>query len=134
MKLIHEYTIKVIIFLMAMSVVMEVILLALLYIRSSQIFIKSYQQTILNTEEKSIEITQKIAIHIKNVIVKYLADLKLIGKHALLLNGKGKNFTTEMNKNAKIVNNNNKQKHIVKATREELLKVETLKKVYKSIF
>ena len=130
MKLIHEYTIKVIIFLMAMSVVMEVILLALLYIRSSQIFIKSYQQTILNTEEKSIEITQKIASHISFIIGKYLTDLKLIGKHALLLNGKGKNYTTEMNKNLKFFNNNNNRKNMIYSTKEELFKNEDIKKYF----
>ena len=134
MKLIQEYLIKIIILVISLSILMEIILFILFYLNSIQIFNTTYKQTMLNTEEKSIEITQKIAIHIKNVIVKYLADLKLIGKHALLLNGKGKNFTTEMNKNAKIVNNNNKQKHIVKATREELLKVETLKKVYNQFF
>ena len=62
MKLIQEYTVKMIIFIIILSISMEIILLVLLYSRSNQIFISSYEQIILNSERKSIEITQKIEI------------------------------------------------------------------------
>ena len=134
MKLIQEYTIKVIIFTIVLSFVMEIFLLCLLYIRANIIFKESYQQTILNSETKSIKITQKISNHISNVIIKYLTDLKLIGKHALLLNGKkDKNYTTEINKESTFFKNSYNQKHLVIATKEELFKVDSIKKMFNDL-
>ena len=40
------------------------------------------------TEKKAEEITQKIEEYTKNLLTRYMTDLKLICRHALLLNGK----------------------------------------------
>ena len=134
MKLIQEYTIKIIIFAIVLSVAMEFILFSLLYMRGNIIFKESYQQTIINSETKSITITQKISNHMSNVIIKYLTDLKLIGKHALLLNGKkAKNYTTEINKESEFFKNSYNQKHLVFATKEELFKVGSIKNMYNDL-
>ena len=121
MKLIQEYTLKVIIFMIVLSVLMEISILILLYINSAQIFMDVYQKTITKSEAKSIEITKKIENHTSNIIIKYFTDLKLIGKHALLLNGKnGKNYT-KINNNSHIFNNNDKQKEIIVTNKNNLL-------------
>ena len=113
MKLIQEYTIKVIIFMIVLSVIMEISILILLYINSAQIFIDVYQKTITRSEAKSIEITKKIDNLTSNIIIKYFTDLNLIGKHAVLLSGKnGKNYT-KINNNSQIFNNNDEQKEII---------------------
>ena len=89
------------------------------YLRSNRIFISTYQETISNSEIKAIEITNKIQQHISNIFYKYLTDLLIIGKHALLLNGKkGQNYNTEINKESNVFNINNKQKEIINAKRK----------------
>ena len=131
MKLIQEYTFKVIIFIISLTIIMEISILALLYLRASQIFMTTYQQTITESETKLIEITKKIENHSSNIIIKYLTDLKLMGKHALLLNGKyGKNYSTEINKESNLFKINDKKKYIINAEREILNQKDYIRRMY----
>ena len=130
MKLIQEYTVKVIVFMIVLTVLMEIGILILLYINSSQIFMVTYQQTVANAEIKSIEITKKLESHTSNIIMKYFTELKLIGKHALLLSGKkGKDYT-KINKYSNIFNINDNQKEIIIAQKNYLINKDCLRKYF----
>ena len=93
MKIIQEYTTKIIIFCIILCVLLEVIILLILLFRSSAIFKSTYNQTIEKSEKKSMEITEKIKDYTYNLVMRYNTDLKLICKHALFLNGK-KDYNT----------------------------------------
>jgi hypothetical protein len=116
MKLIQEYTIKIIIQIFAFAIAMEIFIMILLLYRSGAIFTSAYNQTIEKSEIKSIEITKKIHTYIINLLTRYSTDLKLIGKHALLFN----KFKISPNTSTILINSN-KNKEIIYANFEELM-------------
>ena len=131
MKLIQEYIVKASIFVFALSIVMELSILILTIIRSSQNFIETYQQITLKSEKKSIFLSEKIKNFTIYILLKYTTDLKLIGKHSLLLNGKkGFNSSFAMNRNYQIFVNNNKKKEIISAELKNLLQKDYMAKLY----
>ena len=122
MKLIQEYIIKIIIQIFAFTIAMEVLIMILLLYKSGNIFSNTYNQTIEKSELKSIEITKKLQTYITNLLTRYSTDLKLICKHALLYN-KFKNSPS-------ILTNSDKNKEIIYADFEELLRNKIMNKSF----
>ena len=119
MKLIKEFCIKIIIIIIIFILLMEIGILFLLFAHSGNIFLNVYNQTIINSKEKAIEITYKIQLYIRNLLIKQTTDLKLICKHASLLNGKKiYNSKTVIDKNSDLIINSNKSKQIIYAKTE----------------
>ena len=131
MKLIKEYIIKIFVLIIVLTILMEVCILFLLIIRSSRIFNVTYNQTIEQSEIKTIKLTEKFKNYINNLFMKYSTDLKLICKHALLLNGKKEYISSDViNKKSKIFNNSNKLKEIIPANIEDLLTRNYMRNIY----
>ena len=131
MKLIQEYSIKVIIFIFSILFIMESCIFGIILIRSNNIYNKTYENTLTKSKDKSIEITKKFGDYARRLILRYLTDLKLICKHALLLNGKHLyNPINTINRESKLVNINDEQKEIIIAKTENLLEKEYMKTIY----
>ena len=124
MKLIQEYTIKIIIQIFAFTIAMEIVIMIILLNRSGTIFLNTYNQTIARSELKSIDITKKLETYITNLLTRFSTDLKLIGKHALLFN-KFKNSQTST-----ILINTEKNKEIIYAKFEELINNKIINKTF----
>ena len=130
MKIIQEYTIKIIIFCIILCVILEVIILIMLLIRSSEIFKSTYNQTIEKSENKSMEITEKIKDYTYNLVMRYNTDIKLICKHAFFLIGKNNNNSNVIHIESKLIKNNNEQKKIISSKLEDLLNQNYIKKIF----
>ena len=110
---------------------MESFISFLLAKRAKVIYKAVYQETILKSEKKSIEITKKLEEYSTNLLTRYMIDLKLICKHAQLLNGKKDYDESEViNEDSDILKNSKKK--IFKATLEELNQTEEIKNFYSS--
>ena len=134
MKLIQEYIIKICIAVFILALLMELYILFLLMKRAPKTFDSTYHQTMEKSESKSIEITGKIEKFISNLLMKYTTDLKLIGKHASLLNGKAIYSPEKLiNINSNMLNINNNKKMILKSNTEELKKNNLTKKYYNNL-
>ena len=121
MKLVKEFSTKIIIIIIIFVVSMEIGILLFLLSDSASIFINTYNQTIENSKQKAIEITHKFQLYIRNLLIKQTTDLKLICKHASLLNGKKiYNSKNVIDKNSNIIINSNKSKQIIYAKTEIL--------------
>ena len=131
MKIVQEYIIKVVVLMIVAIVVMESFISFLLAKRAKVIYKAVYQETILKSEKKSIEITKKLEEYSTNLLTRYMIDLKLICKHAQLLNGKKDYDESEViNEDSDILKNSKKK--IFKATLEELNQTEEIKNFYSS--
>ena len=84
MKLIKEFGTKIIIIIIIFVLSMEIGIFLFLLANSGNIFLNVYNQTIINSKEKTINITNKIQLYIRNLLIKQTTDLKLICKHATL--------------------------------------------------
>ena len=124
MKLIQEFTIKIVIQIFAFTIAMEILIMIILLYRSGTIFLNTYNETIAKSELKSIEITKKLQAYITNILTRYSTDLKLICKHALLFN-KFKNSHTST-----ILINSDKNKEIIYAKFEELIINKSINKTF----
>ena len=119
MKLIKEFGTKIIIIIIIFVLSMEIGIFLFLLANSGNIFLNVYNQTIINSKEKTINITNKIQLYIRNLLIKQTTDLKLICKHATLLNGKKiYNSKTIIDKNSNLIINSNKSKQIIYAKTE----------------
>ena len=109
MKIIQEYIIKIVVLCIVSVLIIESFITFLLVKRAELIYNSVYNETMYKTEEKSIEITKKIEEYATNLLTRYMTDLKLICKHALLLNGK-ENSTDDdvINEDSDILKNSNK--------------------------
>ena len=129
MKLFQEYIIKIVILIIVAVVFIESFITYLLVIRARLIYNYVYSETMEKSEEKSIEITKKIEEYTTNLLTRYMTDLKLICKHAQLLNGKkGSSDEDVIDKDSDILKNSSKK--ILIATVENLLESEDVKKCY----
>jgi len=131
MKLVQEFNIKIIISILVFVVFMEIGILLFLLSCSGNFFINTYDQTMKNSKQKAIQITRKIQIFIKSLLLKQATDLKLISKHASLLNGK-KYYNSEkvINKNSNFIINSNKSKQIIYAKTEKLKEDKYIQKYF----
>ena len=126
-----HYIIKICIGIFTLVILMEFYIYFLLIFKAPKVFNSVYEDVISTCENKSISITKKLEDYIKNIILKYKTDLKMICKHALLFNGKKMyNDTNTINKQSNIFKNNNNQKNITIAKIEELNKFEYFKNIY----
>ena len=133
MKLIREYIIIIIILNIFFVILMEGFIVFFLNNRSQTIFNQTYNETIEESRNKSMIITEKIKNYTSHLLMKYTTDLKLICKHALLLFGKDVNNTSGViNRNSSIFNNIDEQRDILTATIEELNKKEYMANIYNS--
>ena len=131
MKLIREFSIKVIILIFSLLVALEFCNLLYIYLTSKSIFQKTYDESIKRTEEKSLEITRNLKTFTTNYFLKFITELKLIAKYTLLFKGKSSNnFENIINKNSKFVKNNNLNKKIIEANTKSLYKIPDFKKIY----
>ena len=129
MKLIQEYIIKIVILCIVSVVIIEGFISFLLVMRAHIIFDSIYNETMKKTEEKAEEITQKIEEYATNLLTRYMTDLKLICKHALLLNGKPNSTDDDViDQDSDILKNSNKQ--IIEATLEKLKNNNDIKKIF----
>ena len=132
MKIIREYTIKVIIMIISFVVSLEVCNLLYIYFTSKTIYKKTYDETLKRTEEKSLEITSSIKNFTANYFLKFVTELKKIAKYTLLYNGKSENnYTNIINRNSQFILNNNMQKKIIKANIGQLFTTPEFFKIYK---
>ena len=131
MKLYQEFSYKILIIIIIFVLSLEIGILFLLLTHSWNIFLNIYNQTIINTKEKSIEITNKIQLYIRNLLIKQTTDLKLKCKHASLLNGK-KIYKSKnaIDKNSNFIINNNKSKQISYAKTELLIEDKYINKYF----
>ena len=133
MKLIQEYIIKIVILCIVAVVVIEGFITYLLTMRAQLIFDSIYNETMEKTEEKAEEITQKIEEYATNLLTRYMTDLKLICKHALLLNGKPDSTDDDViAQDSDILKNSNKQ--IIEATLEKLKNNSDIKNIFTNDF
>ena len=130
MRIIKEYSYKIIIITFSCSLIFE----ALIFIKTlrnySYGFSNSYWIALDKAKQKAVLATQKLNQYAENTVRQYITDLKLIGRHMSLLNGK----FSGINKNEDIINPNiNFPKNnikILKGVLAELIKDENLKSIY----
>jgi len=131
MKLVQEFNIKIIVFILSFVILMEIGILSFLLYSSRSFFNDTYNQTMKNSKQKTIEITRKIQTFVKSLLLKQSTDLKLICKHASLLNGKRTYYTNNIiNKNSNFIINSNKSKQIIYAKTEKLVEDKYLQKYF----
>ena len=131
MKLVQEFKIKIIIFIFIFVLIMEIGILLFILSSSGSIFTNTYNQTMVYSKRKAIEITHKIQLFVKSLLLKQTTDLKLICKHASLLNGK-KTYNSEkvINKNSNLLINSNKSKQVIYAKTEKLIEDKNIQKYF----
>ena len=129
MKLIQEYLVKIVLLIISSVIFIELFITYLLVTRAKLIYNTVYEETMKKTEEKSIQITSKIEEFATNLVTRYMTDLKLICKHAQLLNGNINSINNDelINKDSDILNNKNKTIYI--GTIEQLKNKEELKNI-----
>ena len=131
MKLIQEYSIKVIILTFTFLFIMESWILAVIQIRSRQIYNEIYEDTLTKSKDKSIVIAKKFGDFARRLVLRYVTDLKLVCKHSLLLNGKNVyNSLNTINRESNLFNINDEEKKIIFAKTENLLEKDYMKKLY----
>ena len=124
MKLINEYTTKIIVMIISLILFLEICIVIYTYLDSKKIFESTYEETLKASEKKAIEITRNIKMLTTNILMQAITELKLIAKHSLLYN-------KENSKNSKFFENNNKHKKIIKADIMNLFMDPTFYKIYK---
>ena len=85
----------------------------------------------INSKQKALEVTVNIQLYVKSLLIKLTTDLKLVCKHASLLNGKSTHTAENtINKNTNFIINSNKSKQIVYATTEKLIEDNNINKYF----
>ena len=131
MKLIQEYSLKIILFVFALSILLEIGISILTILVSKNIFSNVNTNIIQNSELKSIHLIEIVKNITDYLLTKYNNDLKIMAKHALLLVGKQNyNSSLVINKNSRIFKNSDEQKVILPANLDDLLKIDYIKKFY----
>ena len=133
MKLIHEYTLKVIITIICFMIALEGAVFFYISFTSNKIFNQNYDETLKRSEEKALEVTKNIKMFTTNFLMNFVTKLKIVARYTLLYNGKNStNYENIINKNAKLYSKNiEKQKQIIKADINHLIKNPEFYKIYK---
>ena len=124
MKLIQEYSVKVIIFTFCLAFGLEACVLIFTLLTSKTILKKVYSDTISSSETKTKEITKYIKILASNLLMTTFTDLKLISRYMYLYN---KNITN-IQLNPKIFNTDKYK--IISNEENELNTSEIFNKIY----
>ena len=131
MKIIQEYSIKVIIMIIFFMIVLESCFLGYIDKTSNKIFKEAYNETLKKTEQKTIEITRNTKAFTTNLLMKYITELKLIARHIFLYKGMNDTNKKNINYNSKIFANNNNHKKIIQADLNYLLYTMDFFKIFK---
>ena len=131
MKLIKEYTYKLIISMVILVIFLEAIIFFFVYNASYKTFNKTVSDTLERSKQKTTELSEEINNYVINLLMNYITKLNLISKHSQLFNGKnGANSEIKINKNSKIFLSNNLKDKILEAKTEEINKHKVFNKVY----
>ena len=102
MKLINEYTIKIIICIICFIAALECAVTFFIYSKSISIFRGVYEETLQKSRKKASELARHMKTLSSNWVMKIITDLKLISKYTLLYYGKkSSNDEHIINKNSK---------------------------------
>ena len=105
MKLIKEYTIKVLIIIFILVFALEISISLLIYKNSNNIYKKLFDNTLEKSAQKAKESMESLHQFISNLLMNYVSKLKIILKHFLQYNEKPK-FFENFKSNYKIINAN----------------------------
>ena len=131
MKLIKEYSTKVLIFIFFLVCSSEICVFFFIHHNSKNIYNKLFDDTLNNSAKKSKETLKSLLHFTKNLFMNYMTKLKLISKHIVLYNEKrDSNKSQIINKNSKIFNKINLENKIIEA-KTEVIKH---KKIFKDLF
>ena len=130
MKLIKEFTFKVIIIIICLVLSLELTISLYLYFTSYKIFENTLSDTLERAKVKTTEIAEYINTYINNLFINPITKLKLLSKHALLFSGKKYSDDNEViNRNSKIFLNNDLDSRILEAKTDEIIKIDCFNKV-----
>ena len=131
MKVIKEYSNKVLIFIFISVFILETFVFIFIYQNSNNIYNKLFEDTLNKSAKKSKESLESINHFVRNIFMSYMTKLKLINKHAFLYSGKEalgeKNI---INKNSKIFNKINLNNKIIEAKTDVIYQ----KKIFKDLY
>jgi len=131
MKIIQDYTIKVIILIFCLVLSLEICICIFIYINSKNIYKEIFDDTLEKSAKKAKESMETVTKFIQNLLMIYITKLKLINKHIYLYN---RNFYLDnentINKNSKISKNKNLQNKIIEANTDSIHE----NKVFQNLF
>ena len=131
MKLINEYTTKVLILIFCLVISLEICVFFFIYKNSQSIYKKIYKDTLEKSAKKGKETMEMINHFMRNLFMYYMTKLKLISKHIFLFNGNVNSINdNSINKNSKIFKKNNLVDKIIEAKTEAILE----KPIFKEFF
>ena len=131
MKLIKDYSTKVLIFIFFLVCSLEICVFIFIYHNSKNIYNKLFDDTLNNSAKKSKESLKSLLHFTKNLFMNYMAKLKLISKHIVLYNEKrDSNKRQVINKNSRIFNKINLENKIIEAKTAVI----NQKKIFKDLF
>ena len=135
MKLIEDYTFKVVIIIICLVLLFEVITFLFIYYTSNKIFEETISDTLERSKKKSIELAEDINKYVNNLSINYITKLRLISKHTLIFNGKiNSNNDYIINRNSKIFLNKDLRSKIFPANTDEINKNEIFHKLFDTYY
>ena len=133
MKLVNEFSFKVISFLLCFIILLEIIVFIFIYYKSIQIFEKTVSDTLERTKIKTTELAESINKFVTYLLMNYITKLKLIARYIHLFVGKNNvNNDKIINKNSKIFLNKDLGEKILVAKTEEINKIKFFNKLFNS--
>ena len=131
MKLIQNYSIKLIIFILFLVSILEICVFFFIYRNSKNIYNKLFDDTLDKSAKKAKESFESINHFVRNLFMSYMTKFKLISKHAFLYSGKEDSKEKNIiNKNSKIFNKKNLYDKIIEAKTEVIYQ----KEVFQGLF
>ena len=131
MKLINEYTTKVLILILCFVISLEICVFFFIHKNSQSIYKIIYNDTLEKSAKKGKETMEMITYFMRNLFMYYMTKLKLISKHIFLFNGNMYSIhDNSINKNSKILNNKNLTDKIIEANTDAILKKRNFKKFF----
>ena len=131
MKIIQNYTIKVIILIFCSVLALEICVCIFIYRNSTKIYKNLFDETLEKSSEKAKESMETVTKFVKNKIMSYITKLKLINKHIYLYN-RNTYFTNKntVNQNSAIFKNKNLEDKIIEAKTESIYAKKAFQKFF----
>ena len=129
MKLIQEYSVKVIIFTFCLAILLEAIVLIFILLTSRNLLNKTYDENIQRTINKTEEFTISINTIINNLLMDSIRDLKLISRNIYIYTQQNSSIPNSLNLNSKIFSNKQTNKTIISENLTEIMKRDLFKKI-----
>ena len=131
MKLIQNYSIKLIIFILFLVSILEICVFFFIYRNSKNIYNKLFDDTLDKSAKKAKESFESINHFVRNLFMNYMTKFKLISKHAFLYSGKEDSKEKNIiNKNSKIFNKKNLYDKIIEAKTEVIYQKEAFQGLF----